>query len=348
MFKFWRQVEERGGVPHNPTIIPSAASFVGTISGEGTAAIETGIGLIQRGLAMAAWEPRNGSTSPPSMASLAGAMTRALALQGEFVGLIEIEDGAIRIVPSHSPTIVGGHLESSWSYTLTLSSPSETRTLRVPAERVIHIRWQTSPERAWQGISPLTGAGLTADILAKISQVLANESGASSGYILPTPGAFFNDPKEASTFFASIKTIAGRLLPFRRFGEANVGMPSQEYRQTRVGFDAPQSALTLEETASQAILRCLGIPPGLVQRSEGSATREALKVFLYQTLLPLGRVISQEIGRKLSSPNLSLNFDALLSVDIQARARALNALTASGLTTADALAIAGMKGEDGS
>ena len=345
MFGLFKSAEKRSSVPHNPTLIPSAASFVGTISGEGTAAIETGIGLIQRGLAMSSWEPTGAATSPPSMASLAGAMTRALALQGEFVGLIEIEDGAIKICPSHSPTITGGHLESTWSYTLTLSSPSETRTLRVPAERVVHVRWQTSPERSWQGISPLTAAGLTADILAKISRTLANESGASSGYVLPTPSAFFSDTKEAASFFNSIKTIAGRLLPFRRFGEVAVGTPSGEYRQTRIGFDAPQAALTLEEAASQAILRAMGIPPGLVQRAEGSATREALKVFMYQTLLPLGRIISHEVGRKLGMADLTLNFDALLSVDIQARARALHALTTAGLSPSDAMQIAGMQGE---
>lgn len=345
MFGLFKHREQRGNVPRNPTLIPSAASFVGTIAGEGTAAIETGIGLIQRGLAMASWEPANGSTRPPSMASLAPTMTRALALQGEFVGLIEIEDGQVQIVPSHSPTIVGGHLPSTWTYTLTLSSPSETRTLRVPAERVIHVMWQASPERAWQGISPLTGAGLTADILSKISQTLAGEAGSSSGYVLPTPSAFFQDSKEATTFFNSIKTIAGRLLPFRRFGEVSVGTPSGEYKQVRVGFDAPQSALTLEETASQAVLRCLGIPPGLVQRAEGSATREALKVFLYQTLLPLGRIIAQEFGRKLNSPGVSLNFDAILACDIQARARAMNALTSSGLPSQEALAITGMRGE---
>lgn len=340
IFKSWR--ERRAAQPsHNPTLLPTIAAYSATRAGNGVAAVETAIGLISRGLAMGLWEgdPTNRA---PSLPALSTCLPRALILTGEFIGLIEVRDGEVKIVPTHSPTITGGYHEDTWNYEITLTAPSETTTMRVPSSRVVHVKWGTSPEQPWRGVSPLQGAGLTTEMLARISGALANEAGASSGYILPTPASFFANNEEGTRFFKAIREIAGRMVPFRKMSEATIGQQGAEYRQTRVGFDAPTSALALEEAASQAVLRAIGIPPGLVQRAEGSASREALKIFIYQTLLPLAEIITAEFAHKLNLPRLEINLDKLTACDIQARARAMSALTSGGVEAQDALGIVGM------
>ena len=94
----------------------------------------------------------------PAALSLIG---RSLIRNGEVLFAIEVREGRVELLPVASWDVTGDVSPESWVYRLTLGGPSRLTTLTpVPAEAMIHIRYQADTERPWRGVSPLSSAAL--------------------------------------------------------------------------------------------------------------------------------------------------------------------------------------------
>ena len=113
---------------------------------------------------------------------------RALARRGEVVFAIDVEGGDVVLEQASSWTITGSSPRpSSWRYLLQLDGPTGSRTRKLPATSVLHLRYQWDSRRPWEGLSPARGASSTSRLCGGIENQLGNEAAGVSGYILSVP-----------------------------------------------------------------------------------------------------------------------------------------------------------------
>ena len=103
-------------------------------------------------------------------------------------------------------------------------------------------------------------------------------------------------------------------------GQGAAAAPQRDFESSRVGPDPSANALALQDSAAMAVLRALGIPPGLYTGS-GGASREAYRQFYAVTVNPLARLIEAELRVKLGIPELAISLDDLAAIDIVAKSR---------------------------
>ena len=94
----------------------------------------------------------------------------------------------------------------------------------------------------------------------------------------------------------------------------------------------------------RAILGACGVPVGLFE-SQGSSSqgaREAWRQFVYGSVQPLAKMVSEELSKKLET-EVSLNFSELYAHDIAARAtEVLRKLVESGMSLDRAAGLSGL------
>ena len=76
---------------------------------------------------------------------------------------------------------------ATWSYECTLNGPDTSITRSVPEEGVVHVKYSTDPGRPWRGVGPLARSNLDAALLAALTTRMAEEAGASSALVIPSP-----------------------------------------------------------------------------------------------------------------------------------------------------------------
>ena len=99
-------------------------------------------------------------------------MGRALAVRGEGVYVIEVEDG-VTLTQAAYWTVHGGARPESWRYFVKLPTPGGMIERTVPADGVIHLRYATRPGQPWQGVSPLGMADETRALATWIEKRLS-------------------------------------------------------------------------------------------------------------------------------------------------------------------------------
>ena len=85
-----------------------------------------------------------------------------------------------------------------------------------------------------------------------------------------------------------------------------------------------------------------GVPTALLAESPtGTGTREAWRQFLFGTVAPLGKLVADELSRKLDAP-ISLTWAELRASDLSGRARALGSMVKAGMPLDRAAGLAGL------
>ena len=122
------------------------------------AAQEASVGFYSRALSSATVSPATARTAAvtPSFLALVG---RRLASSGNFVALIEVEDGVVRFIPATSYDVSGGADPATWEYRVDLGGPSRQRTVKIEAAGVLHFR--VNADLPWRGRSALQVASAT-------------------------------------------------------------------------------------------------------------------------------------------------------------------------------------------
>ena len=304
-----------------------------------TAAAELCAGLWGRAFASAELSPAIPGIGPDTLGSIA----RALILGGEYLGAIDVSDGALRLLQAYSWDVVGGANPRTWRYSIELPGPSGNDSRSLPADGVVHCRWATSPSSPWRGSSPFQSASLTGALLANLEKTLAAEAGAPSGYVLPTP----KDGADTDALQVQMKALKGKTgiveTTAAGWGQGNSLAPRQDWAVKRFGGDPPPELRELREDAAESIVATC-VPPGLAfGTTDGTAAREAIRRWFHTSVAPVGRQVEAELRTKLDMPGLTLSFPALLAFasDTLGRARTVGQLVAAGLEVEDALVKAG-------
>ena len=283
----------------------------------------------------------------PSTLSMIG---RALIRQGEIVFAIEILKGRVVLLPAASWDVTGEHDPASWSYRLTLGGPSRLTTLEpVPSEGMVHVRLQADPEQPWKGVSPLASAALAGRLSAETMMALADEASGPRGFLLPSPvdGA---DPTVAA-LKSDIRALRGKVALVESTssgwaGDGTQSRPKGDWEARRLGAAPGAPLIEQADLASREVFAACGIPLSVVTTSEGTGQREGFRRLLHSTIMPLAKIVSEELSDKFEVP-ISLSFDDLFAADLAGRARAFQSLVNGGMDTTKAAGLAGlMQGED--
>ncbi|MDD9990372.1 MAG: hypothetical protein OXP75_01085 [Rhodospirillales bacterium] len=211
----------------------------------------------------------------------------------------------------------------------------------VPADRAFHATWNLDV-MSQRGVAPLTNARTLRDLVRKLEASMGEEAGAAVGYLLPIPSD--GDGGNIESLKQDLAALKGRIAVIETtrggWGEGTTGAPRRDYELVRMGANIPEGNVALYTQATETALAACGVPVQLVQKSDGTAQREAWRRFLHGTVAPMGRIVEAEAAR--IGLAISLDWDQLFASDIQGRARAFQSLVNGGMSLQAAAAASGI------
>ena len=314
------------------------AASVGAGDGGALGAIEVASRWWGSGLASATVSPSGGALAAVTP-SVLDAVGRALCRSGESLHVIAVSGGRVRLIACGSWTVLGSDDPASWRYRVTLSGPSTSRAVTLPAASVLHIRYAPHPSEPWKGRSPVRLAVDTARVAGLLETATAAELGFTQTQML-TPRRSAGDFGVADTL--NPDTIAKIVTAFSEHTHTGAFVLPADVTPQRLGPEPPDSFALIRDRLEDSLLALHGIPPALVASTgQGGAMRESFRQVLHSLLKPLGALLGEELQAKLD-PAAALSFDALRAGDIAGSARAFGSLVKGGLTAHSAAAAVGL------
>ena len=301
--------------------------------------VEACAGLWGRSFASARITPSNLVTDSLTPAVLE-AIGRRLLLHGECLFEIIIENDGVRLVEASNWDVEerGG----MWLYKADFSNPDGTHTRALTADRVLHPRIGVSSYRPWRGESPLPAS--TSTLAATLETKLTHEVSGPTGSVLPLP-----NKGSTTQLQADIDKLSGRMVLVESTAGGSgdrLAAPKTDWEQRRIGANPPLSMIGLRKDVQASILAACGCPGSLLERSDGTLSREEMRRFLHSTISPIARIAAFELAVKLDTPNLSFDFSQLFASDLAGRARAFQSLVGGGMAVGEAAALAGLMVSD--
>ena len=322
-----------GTVPSNPLTI---------------AALEMATGAYQRAF-MGCTVEGSERVKQAVTSSLLALIARDLIRKGESIHLISVFAGQLELVPCGSWDVRGDWIEESWEYRVDLFGPSGNITRLVPSSSIVHCRHSIDPARPWLGLSPLQWATSTGSLMANLEDRLSQETNGPVGYLLPVPvdsakkdddsGPLDGLRKDISALRgqnALVETTSGG------FGEGKQAAPLADWQAKRIGANPPEVLQVLRSEVGRAVLGACGVPTGLFE-AQGSSqgAREAWRQFVYGSVMPLAKMVSEELSKKLET-GVTLNFTELQAHDLTGRAASFKKMVESGMDANKAAGISGL------
>lgn len=324
-----RRVERR----ESSTISTGGVALTLVSEAELTAVYQAAAGL---------WERAFGAASNDVLSSLIlSRIGRDLFRRGESVYLYRGGE----LLPVASWDIQGGVEPAGWRYRLDLPGPSGTATVNVGAAEVIHARINSHPESPWRGRGPLQAASITAALLSRLERSLETEARIPVGAILPVPS--LAQSKELASQIAKLEggvVIGESTAGGWDGGAANRTGGAQEWNPTRIGARYNAESVRLRRDVATTILAAAGVPAALILEGTETGAREAWRRFLWSTIAPIGRIVSDEVSRVIGRPS-PLDWSRLFASDLAGRSRAYRQLLDAGMPEADARRICGFDAE---
>ena len=342
--------EIREAQPFTDAIVNALVSQAsgGNLPVTGLAALEMAAGAHARAFAgcdVEASERVKAILTPSILALIA----RDLIRRGESLHLISVFAGQLELVPCGSWDIRGEWTEDSWMYRVDLFGPSGNVTKLVPSSSIVHCRYSVDPARPWLGLSPLQWATSTGTLAANLEARLGQEAGGPVGYVLPVP--IDSPPQDDGTgaldgLRKDIAGLKGQNVLIEStsggWGEGKQAAPLNDWKAQRIGANPPDSLAALRSDTGRAILGACGVPIELFEASaSGQGSREAWRRFVYGSVQPLARLVSEELTRKLET-DVSLNFTELQAHDLTGRAISFQRLIESGMPADKAAGVSGL------
>lgn len=310
-------------------------------TGETIAAVAGCVGIYQKCFEVA-------ELSPDLNIDL-GSVVVDLCLRGECLRVIRVQDSGdprkrIRLLPVASYDISGS--ATDWIYKVDIPAPSQIETMQVPADGILHFRWQTSGSQPWRGISPLAASRETATLAGCLEQGLANEfRNAPVGSIMPIP--VDGGKSKTQALEQAIANLSGQVIVAPTtgtgFGEGSQLRVPKEYEPRRLGANPPDPIRVLRKDVQDSIFAAFGIPQALLGGGADAASmRESFRLFYHASVLPVAAIIRRELNAKLEQ-EYAFDFRALSASDITGKSRAFAQLVKSELTAEQAASNTGVK-----
>ena len=305
-----------------------------------TAAAEACAGLIARSLALATVHPQNDITAavtPTWLRRLGYDLIRS----GEHLAVITVDrTGRASLTPAHTWTMHGGR---PWEALVTTPEPDGSQTRRVTEDGAVSILWAENELQPWRGRGPLSGASLTAGLLAASHRSLGAEQTQPVGALLPIPAAGDAEVSKLTSKLAR----SGRLhlveTTAAGFQQGKDEAPKGDWAQRRIGADPPAASVDLQDSAAKQVVAACGVPLELLTDVPAASRREAYRQFVSTTVDSLGDIIAEELGAKLETLNLRLTFERLSASDMAGRARAAGSLVLAGWSPQEAADAVGLE-----
>ena len=263
----------------------AVSAIVGTLRGAAPASaathgiVEAAVGWWARLMALATVSPAKARTRVLSPAFLSN-LARELGKTGSAVYLIDVDRGALQLDQAGSTIIYGNSPRpSGWIYDVEVYGPTGTRSVRVEADRVAHVRYQWDARAPWRGLSPLDGRSDDgASTLGGIEAPFSAEAASPSGYAWPMPdtgdrgrgdgdgdGDGDDDTDPLNDLKKSLQDANGRtlLLPTTAAGwgvGAGAAPPRDFTSPARFGFNPPDGTRQVRQDAERCIAFCYGLP----------------------------------------------------------------------------------------
>ena len=345
----WSRKEQRssGGDYSDRILRLYEADAAGTAADHGaTAAVEAASGALSRAFASARVE------GPPYVrqAVTAGVLAqigRDVLRRGQSMHLIRVSEmGRVSLVPCADWDFRGGDDRESWRLQVTSYGP-DTSTTRYPSfDGVVFLTWGSAPGTPYVGRGPLAWASQTARLSAEADRSLADEAAGPIANLLTVPqdGGDGEDGDPLKMLKADLRTARGRALLLETtaagFGDGRSAAPQRDWVPSRLGPDPPAGLVQVREQAFNAVLASTGTPPSLFLDSDGTSQREAVRRWHMNLVLPMARLLEEELSAKLEA-DVRLVFDNY-PLDLAGRAQAFQKLVAGGLSPVEALATSGL------
>ena len=310
-------------------------------------ALETAAAIWSRGFAAATVTPMNRATASitPSVLAIIG---RELVRRGQAVFAIKMVNGVVVLVPIGTWDTRGPWSESDWTYRVDMFGASEHETELLPSAGVVDLRYSVDPATPWVGQSPLSWARLTAQLAANSEARLGEELSAPVGQLLPVPapGAAEGDDDPLAALKGDLKKLRGNVALVETtaagFGEGRSGAPQSDWVSRRMGGNPPAGVVEVYGMSAKAVLNACGVPVALASDADGTSQRESWRRFAMGSLEPTARMVAEELGRKLDTPDLSFDFGSLWAHDLAGRGQFVKGMVAAGVPLEKALEEAGL------
>ena len=337
-----RRLEQRADSSYTDALVASITARAGgqtTAFPTATAALEACVGFVGRAFATAEIKAPGFATAAldPATLSMIG---RALIRRGEILFLIRVDRDGLTLLPASSHDVSGGPDPASWEYRINVAGASRTHTYsRQPAESVLHICYGRDPEHPWRGYGPLQVAALAGRLSAETTAALADEASGPRGAFLPTPA-----PGEDSSIVkmkADIRSARGDLLLTQSGDWNDAGAAEAAWMVKRFGPAPPDGLVQLLDQSSKEVYAACGLSSALWDADSASSSREAYRQALHSTVAPLGKLVADELSRKIEAP-IGLSWTELRAGDISGRAKAFQALVTGGMDMSAAAAASGI------
>ena len=316
-----------------------------------TAALEAAAGQYSRAFQVAEVTPANSTATMALTPAVLGLMARDLIRRGEFVHVIAVERGGVRLQPAGSMGRTRRFLgPADVALSLRPVRPqSGNITRHLPAAAVVHGRFSIDPARPWYGVGPLGWAALTGRLHGALEGSLADEAAGPVGSVIPVPQSpddtpDTDDPDDDTDPLAKLRADVAALrgktalveTVAAGWGEGQTAAPHADWRPQRIGAAPPDSLPVLRSDSAVAVLAAAGVPADLAFSADSTGQQEAWRRFLHGSVQPLADLLSVELADKLDVADLRLTFDGLRASDVGQRARAYAALVKADMDKTEA------------
>ena len=129
------------------------------------------------------------------------------------------------------------------------------------------------------------------------------------------------------------------------WGTGAGGAPQGDWLSRRFGANPPEVLINLMGQSALLVLNACGVPVSLATDADGTSQRESWRRFAMGTLEPAGKMLAEELGRKLDTPELVFDFSSLWAHDLAGRASAFKGMVRAGMPLERAAALAGLMGQ---
>ena len=322
-----------------------------------TAAIEAAAGALSRAFMSATVDGPSwvqDAVSPTWLAQVGRSLIREGASLSVMVmggdGMVELVPAAFWNFENLDPAMTEGERESSWQARVSTYGPSTSYTRLLPRDRLVFVRWGTSPGTRYRGQGPTSWAHTTARLQGEAERSLADEAAGPLAQLLVTPEGTDVDSEDGSDPWAAVraglaKARGGSVLVESTStggGDGPAAAPRRDWEPRRLGPMPPDAMVNVAQAAFSRMLAACGTPPALFNPdAPATAIKEGLRVWHMGTVTPLARLLEHELSARFDAP-VRLRFDTYPRDQMARSTVFAKLMAAEGMTLDKALAIAGL------